>query len=239
MIIFLDTSIFVCSTIDFENQHEETKSILKGEYKGTKINWITSRRVVDELISIRKRREKIYKQIITYDYKMVKNKILRDFYNECFKTYHGSNKNDNRHIDNLFTYAQRATGLDMNERLDQNKLDLFRSKIYPTIRKIKVYFGKIVYDFNDPVYNSNHVVTKTRTSTSRRLQRQLRNDIPKSSYFKEDIRIVIDAIEEAYDRNAKITFLSTDFFFNDNKDRIENAVRRIYKNHPGIELVLL
>lgn len=200
-------------------------------------DWITTERVVNELRSVRDRRNEIYKKIIGYKFRTEVS--FEDLYKKCFIFNCTKTNNDRTHVTKIFKYVLSECGVSWNDEITEETLDKFKRRSFRTITSIRVKFGGIITNLNDPVFYNRHVMPKIPTiANCKALQKYLRDQMEDSISHKGDIKILINAILHGYDLHQGVTFRSTDRFLinNTNKGIIQDAIDKFYPDHPGFEI---
>lgn len=232
MVDFLDTSIIVNSTTDFERDYEKSLFVLKNH------DWRTTERVVSELRTIKERRKDIYKKIIGYKFRT--EAVFEDLYKKCFIHSCHRNNNDYAHVTNIFRHALRECNAGWKDVITPEMLEKFKGCIFPTITSIKVKSGMVIANFdNNPIYRDQHVIPNVvPTNKCKDLQKYLREELRNSIAHKGDIKILINAILHGYYVHEVVIFRSTHGFFNDseNIEKLKESIRRFYPDHPGLEV---
>ncbi|MBU4492712.1 MAG: hypothetical protein KKD69_09670, partial [Euryarchaeota archaeon] len=126
-----------------------------------------------------------------------------------------------------------------NDEITQETLNKFRGCSFRTLRSIRVKFGGLIKNLNDPVFYNRHVMPKIPTTANcKALQKYLRDEMEDSISHKGDIKILINAILHGYDVHQGVTFRSTDHFLTNhtNKGTIQEAIVKFYPDHPGFEI---
>lgn len=228
MTLFLDTCIFVHSSTSFDAEyHKKAVQIVRlGDYATSKI-------VYDELKRIRQRREEIYSKVLSYDHEKYLGKTVQDFYNSCFKSSLGSNKNDEIHLKRLFEHCMNAAGIKYAHILKKDALDLFIMELYPKINDIRVAMRRIVSDLTSPQYYKDHVVAEYHESPHYKELKKSLFDLPEANKHKEDLKIITDAIAYSESETKKTTFISTDSIYKTYEKDITEIVKRI---HPTAQI---
>lgn len=218
---FLDTSIILRSAIRFETYFEKASSIVSSD------KWITSNIACEELNCIRDRRNKIYKNVIAFEYDNVKEVPVREVYTRCFKSALGDNRNDAKHIEKLFNHCIEKMRLKHSDMLTKVDLESFQTEIFPVIRGIKIKLGSILHKLDDPTYHNTHVVNETwKTSSAKSLKKGL---YKLSTKNKEDIKLIIDATLYSEEKREEIIILTTDGFLCEKNGEIKNLIKKFHK----------
>lgn len=231
MVLILDTTIFIRGATFFEEGHEKADSIIQND------EWFTSERVINELREVKDRRFEIYTKI--YSIKPTIGGTFRDIYKRGFKSTCSGYYNDLAHVTNIFNFALKKCDLNYDDDIDEEKLNRFQHCMYPIMRPIKVRFGKIIYNFENPDFCSKHLTMKVLTTTKcKDMKKELMKKLNKSVAHKDDVKILINAILHGYYIHERVTFLSTHgFFVNDtNKGIVRDTINKFYPDHPGFEI---
>jgi hypothetical protein len=228
MTYFLDTCILLHSATTYDKSYYTKASTL--------INldgWLTSDLVYEELKGIRQRREKIYSNVLLYDREKIVGKTLQDYYNNCFKSVLGSNKNDERHIKQLFEICMDALGLKYTHVLKKETIDDFVMELFPKIRNIRVILTQRINDFATPQYYKDHVVAKYYETPA---YKPLKSDLyalQDAAQHKQDLLILIDAVAHSEKENKKMEYVTTDAIYDKYRPDIGILVK---KHHPTAQL---
>jgi len=222
---FLDTCIFIHAT------NKSTEWFNKAHKVVFKEEWLTSKVVVEELEEIHKRRKLIYSNLISIDYEKLEGKKTEDFYNKCIKSTLGSNKNDERHLLELYHYILKETELNETTILNEERIKNIQDTVYPLLRVIKVRCGNIVSSFNkDPLYYAKHVVPEVWNTSGKYLRNQLYR-IYGGTQNKEDLRIVTDAALYSHDKNISLDIVTSDGYLVSVAINIKKTIKDMELHH--------
>lgn len=199
-------------------------------------DWLTSPVVVEELKKIKKRRKKIYKKIVTFDYKQTPTAEI--LYKRCFKSVCGSNPNDERHLSELYEYCIAKLNLKKDAILTNDALSELIKEIYKMIREIKIKLGGILSHFEESSYYQKHVVEN---KINKKMRKELKG-LREARDHKEDIKILANAIEYSHRHGIKLDFVTCESFILTNKEHIEKAIQRSYAQEhikPSVNILHL
>lgn len=209
----------------FEVLYNKAKSVIKEE--GT--IWMTTEDVIEEIKRIKDRRSKIYKNIISFTSSklyVIKKLTMNDVYKRCFKSaLERDNRNDEKHIKNLFDFCLSEMKITESHRLDEGIMSNLSLVLYPVIQNIRVQTGAFISKFIDPNFSNSHLITTNSLSSHlRKLVKAITEKIGNAS-IKMDIKIISSVICYGHDKSIDILFLSCDHFFSGLKNEIIKAVR--------------
>ncbi len=230
MTFFLDTCILIHSTSPFDKHYYGKASRIVNA--GT---WLTSNLVCEELRGIKERRERIYKNVLSYDHQKQTGKTLQEFYNNCFKSSLGSNKNDEKHLKRLFESCMEAINLKYNHTLRKETLEDFLMELHPKIQDIKVRLGKIRNDLSSPEYYKNHVVAEYYKSSACKPLKSDLYALQDAAQHEQDLLILIDAVAHSENENKKIDYVTTDAIYDKYRPDLEKLIK---KHHPTAQIVI-
>lgn len=219
---FFDTNVFIHATNKTSELFNRCNTIISEE------NWLTSNIVVNELKNVYKRRNQIYLnlgEVISNNYKDFDDKCTNDFYRKCLKSSLGSNKNDCKHIDELYYSSLEETKLKDTDILNRKKLEEIVSTLGFKLFDIRTRFFKMVSLFNSAEFYDKHVVPAGICDT---LSKSLKNKLYKLDYAKrnkQDLNIVVDASIYSNSQSINLDIITSDRYLLENASSIESIIK--------------
>jgi len=222
---YLDTSVILCSFHPNEPHKKRAMKLVN-------TNHLISPIVHDEIKNIYRRRHLIYSSILNLLQTVEDNPsltlTLEDLYRRCFKANYGGNKNDSRHLDDLFKYVLDKLILSRKMKLDVPLLEKFTIKVDDIFTDIKYGTLAIINYLKNPI-NYNNTVVKIDIGKKYNKLHKLFKKIKGYSQNKNDINILIHGVEHSCFTNNSIDIISNDHFMIKIQEDVKKYSLKIFK----------
>jgi len=223
---FLDTSVILCGFHPTELYKDKARILVQREFLLSPITH-------SEIKNIKGRRFSIYLSISSI-FKVLSTKpapilTVDDIYRRCFKANFGDNIHDTNHLKSLFSYIKDELELNDDSIVDAALLQKIALKVNDVFNDIQYNFIKLINDLDNPIVYQRRVVTENIGNKYSKLL-TLFKKIKDYKSHKNDVKILIHAVEYSCYTNINLQIISNDNYMVDIKEEVVSNSKRIFSS---------